>query len=145
MSFHAITPDEVRALLDSDPPHTGKLATVRADGRPHIAPIWFVVEPDGSILFNTGEDTVKGANLRRSGQAALCVDDERPPFAFVVVEGRVELIADPDQLEAAAGRIGGRYMGPDRSEEFAARNGVRGELLVRLYPDRVRGAIDIAD
>jgi hypothetical protein len=79
MSFHPITPGEVRALLESDPPHTGKLATARADGRPHVAPIWFVVEADGSILFNTGQATVKGANLRRSGQAALCVDDERPP------------------------------------------------------------------
>ena len=143
MPFHSITPGEVRALLESDPPHTGKLATVYADGRPHVAPIWFVLEPDGSILFNTGEETVKGANLRRAGQAALCVDDERPPFSFVVVQGRVDLIADLEQVKAAASRIGGRYMGPDRSEEFAARNGVRGELLVRLYPDRVRGAVDL--
>jgi hypothetical protein len=63
----------------------------------------------------------------------------------VVVEGQVELIDDLEQVKAAAGRIGGRYMGPDRSEEFAARNGVRGELLVRLYPDRVTGAVDLAD
>jgi PPOX class probable F420-dependent enzyme len=144
MPFHSMTPSEVRALLESDPPHTGKLATVRADGRPHVAPIWFVVEPDGSILFNTGEETVKGANLRRTGQAALCVDDERPPFSFVVVEGHVELIDDLEQVKAASGRIGGRYMGPERSEEFAARNGVPGELLVHLYPDRVRGAVDLA-
>ena len=145
MPFHSITPVEVGALLESDPPHTGKLATVCADGRPHVAPIWFVLEPEGSILFNTGEETVKGANLRRTGQAALCVDDERPPFSFVVVEGRVDLIADLEQVKAAASRIGGRYMGTDRSEEFAARNGVRGDLLVRLYPDRVRGAVDLTE
>jgi hypothetical protein len=145
MTYHAITPPEVRALLESDPPHTGKLATVRADGRPHVAPIWFVAEPDGSILFTTNETTVKGANLRRLGQAALCIDDERPPFSFVVLEGRVDLIDDLEEVRVAAGRIGGRYMGQARSEEFATRNAASGELLVRLRPDRVTGGVDLAD
>lgn len=145
MPYHRITSEEVRALLRSDPPHTGKLATVRADGRPHVAPVWFVAEDDGSVLLTTGESTVKGANLRRAGRAALCVDDERPPYAFVIVEGPVELIEDLAQLREAAGRIGGRYLGEDRAEELAARNGVPGELLVRLHPDRVTGAADLAD
>ena len=39
--------------------HTGKLATVRADGRPHVAPIWFVIDGD-DLLFMTNESTVKG-------------------------------------------------------------------------------------
>jgi PPOX class probable F420-dependent enzyme len=145
MADRAITPEQVRALLDSDPPHTGKLATVRADGRPHVAPIWFVVDEDGSVLFNTGEATVKGANLRRTGRAALCVDDERPPFSYVVIEGQVELIDDLEQVRAGAERIGGRYMGPERAAEYGARNGVPGELLVRLRPDRTFGTMAIAD
>jgi PPOX class probable F420-dependent enzyme len=144
MAYHPITPDEVRGILGSDPPHTGKLATVCADGRPHVVPIWFVADPDGSILFNTGEASVKGANLRRSGRAALCVDDERPPYTYLMVEGPVVLIDDLDQVRAAAGRIGGRYMGADRAEEFADRNGVLGELLVVLRPSRVTGAVDLA-
>ena len=61
MPYHPISPDEVSAILTSVPPHTGKLATVRRDGRPHVAPIWFVVEPDGTIAFNTGEGTVEGS------------------------------------------------------------------------------------
>ncbi len=145
MPYHPITPDEVRSLLDSDPPHTGKLATVRADGRPHVAPVWFVVEPDGSILFNTGEKTVKGRNLRRTGRAALCVDDERPPFSYVLIEGRADLIDDLTEVRAGADRIGGRYMGPERAQEYGERNGVPGELLVRLYPDRINGEMEIAD
>jgi PPOX class probable F420-dependent enzyme len=143
--YHPITPDEVRALLDSDPPHTGKLATIRPDGRPHVVPIWFLADPDGSVLFNTGQASVKGANLRQSGRAALCVDDERPPYSYVIVEGPVELVDDLPQVRAAAGRIASRYMGSDRAEEFAARNGVPGELLVVLRPLRVTGAVDLAD
>ncbi|MHB1927963.1 MAG: PPOX class F420-dependent oxidoreductase [Acidimicrobiales bacterium] len=136
---------EARAFLGSDPPHTGKLATVRADGRPHVAPIWYVVEPDGTILFNTGAGTVKGRNLRRTGRAALCVDDERPPFSFVTVEGGVDLIDDLDQVSKGAARIGGRYMGAERAAEYGARNGVAGELLIRLHPDRVTSAAGVAD
>jgi hypothetical protein len=40
-------------------------------------------------------------------------------------------------VRAAATRIGGRYMGEDRAAEFGARNGVPGELLIRLTPARI--------
>ena len=136
---------EVRAFLTGVPPHTGKLATVRADGRPHLAPVWYEVDTDGTIVFNTGDSTVKGRNLRRDPRASLCVDDERPPFGFVVVEGVVELSDDPDDLRDWAARIGARYMGADRAEELGARNGVAGELVVRLRPERVTSARDLAD
>lgn len=144
MAYRPITPQQALSLLDAVPPHTGKLATVRSDGRPHVAPIWFAVDPDGSVVFTTGATTVKGANLRRSGRAALCVDDEQPPFSFVVVEGRVDLVDDLVEVRAAAARIGGRYLGADRAEEMGDRNGVPGELLVRLHADRTTGAVDLA-
>jgi PPOX class probable F420-dependent enzyme len=140
-----MTEDEVREFLTSRPPHTGKLATVREDGRPHLAPVWFDVDEDGSLLFNTGQSTVKGRNLARDGRASLCVDDERPPFSFVVVEGRAEIIEDPGELRRWATRIAGRYMGSERAEEYGARNGVPGELLVRLRPERVHSGLDLAD
>jgi PPOX class probable F420-dependent enzyme len=136
---------EVRAFLTGLPPHTGKLATVRADGRPHLAPVWYEVDADGTIVFNTGESTVKGRNLRREPRVSFCVDDERPPFGFVVIEGVAELSDDPDDLRLWAARIGARYMGADRADEFGARNGVPGELVVRLRPERVVAALDLAD
>ena len=80
-----MTEAEVRAFLMSDPPHTGKLATTRKDGSPHVAPIWYVLDDDGLIVFNTGAETLKGRTLRRDPRCAMCVDDERPPFSFVVV------------------------------------------------------------
>jgi hypothetical protein len=137
--------EEVRAFLTGSPPRTGKLATVRADGRPHVAPVWYVVDDDdGSLVFNTGESTVKGRNLRRDPRASICVDDDRPPFSFVVVEGVVEISDDAVDLRQWAARIGGRYMGADRADEYGARNGVPGELVVRLRPARVVSAADLA-
>jgi PPOX class probable F420-dependent enzyme len=142
---HAMTTDEVRAFLTAQPARTGKLATVCADGRPHVAPVWYDVDEDGSVVFNTGAGTVKGRNLAREGRTALCADDERPPFSFVLVEGTVSISEDLAEVRHWASRIGGRYMGQDRAEEYGRRNGVAGELLVRVHPDVVRAAADLAD
>ena len=137
--------EEVRAFLAAQPPRTGKLATVRADGRPHLAPVWYDVDDGSTVVFNTGVSTVKGRNLQRDPRASFCVDDERPPFSFVVVEGVAELSDDLADVRAWATRIGGRYMGPERAEEYGARNGVPGELVVRLRPQHVVSALDLAD
>jgi len=49
--MQTMTPDECRAFLLARA-RTGKLATVRADGRPHIAPIWFTLDGD-DLIFTT--------------------------------------------------------------------------------------------
>ncbi len=144
--------DELVSFLTSDPPHTGKLATVRADGRPHVAPVWFALDraaataesPLGDIVFNTGADTLKGKALARDPRVALCIDDERPPFAFVTIEGTATLSEEPDEVARWAAVLGGRYMGQDRAEEFGRRNGVPGELVVRVRPTRIVTAADLA-
>ncbi|WSQ13784.1 PPOX class F420-dependent oxidoreductase [Streptomyces sp. NBC_01231] len=123
---------------------TAKLSTVRADGRPHIAPIWFLLDGN-EVVFNTGKTTVKGRNLARDGRVALCVDDDRPPFDYVVLQGRARVIEELDEVRHWAGRIGARYMGEERAEEFGARNGVPGELLVRVTIDKVLAQRAVAD
>ncbi len=135
----------MRAFLAGDPPHTGKLATTRKDGSPHVAPVWFALDDDGSIMFNTGAETLKGRTLRRDPRCSMCVDDERAPFSFVIVSGTAELIDDPDQVREWAAIIGGRYMGADQAEAYGERNGVPGELLVRLRPRHVVSEKDLAD
>ncbi|WP_031524632.1 PPOX class F420-dependent oxidoreductase [Streptomyces sp. NRRL F-5123] len=137
-----MTETEWRAFL-SHGTRTAKLATTRADGRPHVAPVWFLLEGD-DLVFNTGRDTVKGRTLARDPRVMLCVDDEQPPFSFVLVEGRATLSEDPDELRGSAGRIAARYMGADRAEEFAARNGVPGELVVRVRIEKVVAQSDLA-
>jgi PPOX class probable F420-dependent enzyme len=143
--YHPMNDDEVRAFLTAQPARPGVLATVRADGRPHVAPIWYAVDDDDALVFNTGEGTVKGRNLLREGRAALCVDDDQPPFSFVLMEGPVEIVRHLPEVRRWAALIGARYMGADRAEEYGARNGVEGELLIRLRPDRVTSAADLAD
>ncbi len=132
-----------RELLGASPPHTAKVATVRADGRPHVTPVWFVLEGD-DILFTTHETSLKGKALTRDRRVCLCVDDERPPFSYVIVEGTAELSTDLGELLRWATVIGGRYMGADQAEAYGRRNGVPGEILVRVTPTHVVVARDIA-
>ncbi|MFG2941945.1 PPOX class F420-dependent oxidoreductase [Streptomyces sp. NPDC048282] len=136
-----MTDEEWRAFV-SHGTRTGKLSTVNADGSPHVAPIWFLLEGD-DLVFNTGKETVKGRNLTRDGRVALCVDDDRPPFHFVVLSGRARLSEDPVELRDSATRIAARYVGEDHAEEFGARNGVPGELLVRVAVEKVVALKDL--
>ncbi|WP_329459641.1 PPOX class F420-dependent oxidoreductase [Streptomyces sp. NBC_01497] len=135
--------DEWRSFL-SEGARTGKLSTVGADGGPHVAPVWFLVE-GGDLVFNTGKETVKGRNLLREGRAALCVDDEREPFAFVVVRGPVTISEEPRELRDVATRVAARYMGAERARLFGERNGVPGELVVRLRMDKVTALSSVSD
>jgi PPOX class probable F420-dependent enzyme len=140
--MRTMTDDETRAFLLTGT-RTAKLATVRPDGRPHVAPIWFVLDGD-DVIFNTGADTVKGRALRRDPRVAMVVDDEAPPFAYVFIEGTATISEELDEMLRWATRIGGRYMGEDNAEAFGRRNAVPGELLVRVQPSKVLARAEIS-
>jgi PPOX class probable F420-dependent enzyme len=135
--------DDVIAFL-SHGTRTAKLGYLASDGRPLVAPVWFVVDGQ-QLVFNTGKETAKGRALARDPRVVVCVDDDRPPFSFVQIQGTVSTSEDPGELLDTATRIGGRYMGSERAEEFGRRNGVPGELVVRVTPTKVIKAFDIAE
>jgi PPOX class probable F420-dependent enzyme len=123
---------------------TGMLGYVAADGRPLVAPVWFVVD-DGQLVFTTGRDTPKGRALDRDSRVAICVDDPHPPYSFVQVQGAASVSEDPEDVLDFATRTGARYMGADRADEFGRRNAVPGELVVRVRPTKVIAGFDISD
>ena len=135
------TDPEVNEFLSAGT-RTGKIAYTNAAGRVLVAPIWYIVE-DGDLIFNTGADTVKGKFLARERQVTICVDLEEPPYAFVQVQGNAELSDDPSELLRTATAIAARYVGPDRADEYGQRNGVPGELAVRVRPTKVLAAFDM--
>ncbi|MCW2896159.1 MAG: hypothetical protein QOG28_1795 [Trebonia sp.] len=136
-----MTDPKISAFLSAGT-RTGKLAYTSADGRPLVVPVWFIVE-DGTLVFNTGKDTAKGRALARDPRATLCVDLEEPPYGFVQVQGAAELSEEPAELVRTATAIAARYMGQDRAEEVGKRNGVPGELAVRLRPTKVIAAFNM--
>jgi PPOX class probable F420-dependent enzyme len=108
-----------------------------------VAPIWFVLDGD-DLVFTTGRTTVKGHAIRRDGRVALCVDDEEPPFAFVLIEGTAAATEDAEDLLHWATRIAARYMGEEQAEAYGKRNAAEGELLVRVTPTKIVAENDIA-
>jgi PPOX class probable F420-dependent enzyme len=126
------------------PARTAKLGVVRADGSPHVAPVWVDLD-EGDIVFMTGANTVKGKAILRDSRVSLCWDDERPPFSFVTVAGTATTSTDNADLLYWARRIAGRYMGPERAEEYGRRNAVWPEMVVRVKPTRIIAKVNVAD
>jgi PPOX class probable F420-dependent enzyme len=130
-----MTLDARRAFL-TEGTRTAVVATTREDGRPHAVPIAFVLDDD-DILFLTNAETVKGRNLLRDPRMTLVVDDEAPPFAFVMIEGTAVASRDVGSLEQVARRISQRYDAGVGTEDFVrfAREGLG--TLVRIEPIRI--------
>jgi PPOX class probable F420-dependent enzyme len=127
--------DDVIAFLSAGT-RTGMLGFLAADGRPLVAPVWFVVD-DGELVFNTGRESAKGRALERDPRVVICVDDPHPPYGFVQVQGQATTSDDLEECLAIATRTGARYMGADRADEYGRRNAVPGELTVRVRPSKV--------
>jgi PPOX class probable F420-dependent enzyme len=132
-----------REFISATPAKTGKLAVVRKDGSPHVSPIWVDLD-GGTLVFTTNTGSIKGRSIARDGRVAICFDDENPPHSFVTITGRAEIVDDREQVKYWAGRIGGRYMGAARADEFAERNGVPEEVVVRLRDVEVVAKLDVA-
>jgi PPOX class probable F420-dependent enzyme len=136
------TAEYVRFLTEGT--RTAKLATVRRDGRPHVVPVWFVLDGD-DLLFTTARRSVKGRAIRHDPRVAACIDDDRPPFAFVMIEGRATVIEDPHAVLITATRIARRYMGLDKAEEYARLNSGDWMMAVRITPENIASEDNVTD
>ena len=129
---------------------TGKLATVKKDGSSHIVPIWFVLDGgdnksrsgrkgnDDDIIFTTDGTSVKAKNIQHDNRVSICVDDQIPPFSFVVVYGTAKIHRyNQRELFRFATKIARRYMGKENAELYGKRNSTEGEVLVRIKPTRI--------
>lgn len=113
----------------------GHLVTLRANGRPHVAPVWFQWRR-GRVTVMAGEGAVKVRNVGRNPQVALSVATEERPYKYVVLEGEASLTKD--DLAEAVRSICLRYDGPQRGPEFAQELLGRGDMvLLEIRVDRV--------
>jgi PPOX class probable F420-dependent enzyme len=139
-----MTEDEIRNFLLQGT-LTGKLGTINKDGTPHVVPIWYMVDEEDNIIFNTGGESVKAKNIRRDNRVRLCVDDQTPLFSFVLVDGIAQIESgQTSEIYKWAKIIAARYMGDDKSEAYGKRNSGEGEILVKIKPVRTVGHKDTA-
>ena len=139
-----MTKDEIRNFLLQGT-LTGKLGTINKDGTPHVVPIWYTVDEEDNIIFNTGGESVKAKNIRRDNRVRLCVDDQTPLFSFVLIDGIAQIErGQTGEIYKWAKIIAARYMGDDKSEVYGKRNSGEGEILVKIKPVRIVGQKDTA-
>jgi PPOX class probable F420-dependent enzyme len=141
-----MTSEEIRSFLRRGT-FTGKLATTRKDVSPHVAPVWFVLDEDSNntdIILTTWHESLKAKNIIRDPRASISVDDQTPPYSFVIINGVAEISEEPNDLLKWATKIAERYVGPDKAEAYGRRNSVKGELLIRVKPKNIIGQKDVA-
>ena len=128
-----MTPAERLAFL-TEVPRVGVLTIEAPDRGPVASPIWYTVEPDGTITFSVDASSQKATLLRSAGRATLCVQSEEPPYKYVTVEGRVEELgpaADEPRRERAQ-----RYLGPELGEAYFESTRADAEVTFALHPQR---------
>ena len=133
---------------------TGKLATVKKDGSSHVTPIWFVLDGsnkngssdkrDDDIIFTTSSTSIKAKNIERDNRVSICIDDQTPPFSFVIVYGNAKIHHyKQNDLFRFASKIARRYVGKNDAEKYGRRNSTEGEVLVRIKAKRIIAEKDI--
>jgi PPOX class probable F420-dependent enzyme len=136
-------PDDVQTFL-LEGTRTAKLSVVRKDGSPFVTPIWFLLDDDGSLVFETERRSVKGHALARDPRVSLCVDDDRPPYGFVRIDGDATIAVDHPDLLAWTTRLAARYLGAERAEEIGRLNARPGHALVRVRVRHVVALVELA-
>jgi PPOX class probable F420-dependent enzyme len=137
-----MTPDEAIAFL-REGARTAHVATTRADGSPHVVPVWYIVDGD-AVAFTIARDSVKARNLARDPRLTVSVDDDVFPYSFATVSGRAEIADRPADFLDWTTRIAHRYVGEARAAEYGARNFELDDWVVRLRPERIFAAAEIA-
>ena len=115
----ALTRTERDAFL-AEPGVILHVATIRADGSPRVAPMWFVHEED-AIWFTPRAESEWLRDLRRDPRCALVIDEQPLPYRKVSVDGRAELVHDLGQdalWRERYRRIACRYVAPEGAEAY---------------------------
>ena len=109
-----LTSQEIDAYLAG--PHVAHFASIRADGTPHISPVWYRWE-DGKVTVVSADAAVKTRNVRQNPKVALSVATDEWPYQYVILEG--DATVHNDNLKDAVRSVFSRYEGEERGQQEA--------------------------
>lgn len=137
-----MTKAEWQAFLDA-PARSATIATVREDGRPHAATIWFVRDGE-RIVFTSWHTSVKVKNILRDGRVSLVIDHDAAPWHFVILEGRAEVLdKSTEATKQWTRRIAARYVGEERAGPVTDSYSHDGEWVFQMIPEKVIALKDV--
>ena len=110
-----MTGSEITTFIERS--RTCTLATVGADGRPHLVAMWYAVI-DGETWFETKAASQKAVNLRRDPRVTILIEDglTYDRLRGVSIDGTAEIVEHPDRLWAVGLSVWERYTGPYTEE-----------------------------
>ena len=103
-----MTPNEVQEFLSAQ--SVLQVATLGADGWPHLAPMWYVVA-EGKVVFRSFTKSQKIVNLTRSPNLTVLVEtgDEYSRLQGVMIKGTARLITEPEYVLSIYGKLAAKY------------------------------------
>ena len=109
-------------------------AAIGTVGQTLAVPVWFSYQPGGLLTMLTGRRSRKAAAIRGAGRFGLCVQDARPPYRYVNVEGPVVSEEELDPSERLA--MARRYLGAAGGNRYVADNPDPGRenVALRMHP-----------
>jgi PPOX class probable F420-dependent enzyme len=104
----SMTPAELRAFLEQG--RTLQVASLHPDGRPHLVPMWYVME-EGSVVFRSFTRSQKIRNLRRDPRLSVLVErgEAYAELQGVMLQGQARLVDDPAYVLAVYGKLAAKY------------------------------------
>jgi len=133
-----MTDDEIAAFIEQS--RTATMGTIGPNGLPHLVAMWYAVV-EGRIWFETKSRSQKVVNLRRNPGITVSIESGRTYDALrgVSLEGRGEIVEDPDALWAVGVSVWERYNGPytDEMKPFVEIM-LNKRVAVRVDVDRAR-------
>ncbi len=136
----AFDPDDLVGFVEQR--RVAVLAYVRSDGRPNQSPIWYTYR-DGAFHMSTTTNGPKHRAVERNPRVSLTIQDERPPYRAVIVDGIATLRSLVDGADDPTDGMATRYFGRlgaaayDRmTREIYEASGM---TLITLIPDEIKG------
>ena len=126
-----MSPEEILAFLEE--PHIAHLVTLRPDGSPHAAPVWYEYHDDVFVMF-TPSTSQKIRNLKTDSRASISMASLDEPYRYVVAEGTVE--ASDTGFEEVGARIAARYRGVEAGAAFATELRCDNKMIVLIMKPR---------
>ncbi len=135
----ALSPEEQRRFLEAS--HTIILTSLDRQGYPHSVAMWYVADPDGTVLMTTFAKSQKAVNLRRDPRCALLLESGRtyPELKGLLVRGRAALDGDVEHVLDVLARVHAKYNAPGPADGLreAMRGQARKRVVIRVRPERV--------
>ncbi len=119
---------------------TGTMATIGADGQPHLVAMWYGVL-DGDIWVETKAKSQKAVNLRRNPRVSFLIEDGMTydTLRGVAFEGVGEIVDDPDTIFKVGISVWERYNGPYTDDLKPAVDMMMNKrVAVRIAASRIR-------